>query len=85
MADQAAMQTMFQRLGCTIAAAQAIVNDQGIDSLAELKALKDSDDATLCKVIRCPGGARSSTPMRPHKDNLLRLQTLAIKSPFVQG
>jgi hypothetical protein len=57
MADQAAMQMMFQRLGCTVAAAQAIVNDQGIDSLAELMALKEVDVETLCKVIHRPGGA----------------------------
>jgi hypothetical protein len=75
---------MFQRLGCTVATAQAIVNDQGIHSLVELKALKDADVETLCKVICRPGGARSSTRMRLLKDNLPRLQTLAIKSPFVQ-
>lgn len=44
------------RLGCSAEAAQAIVNEQGIDSLTELKALKDEDVVALCRVIRRPGG-----------------------------
>lgn len=64
MTDAAAMRTAMQRLGCTLAAAQAIVNDQGIDSLVELKVLKDNDVATLCKVIRRPGG----TIVNPNAD-----------------
>jgi hypothetical protein len=57
MVDQATMQTIFQQLGCMVAAAQAIVNDQGINSLAELKALKALDVKTLCKEIHRPGNA----------------------------
>jgi ribosomal protein S13 len=62
MADAAAMRTAMQRLGCTAEAAQAIVNDQGIDSLVELKSMKDDDVTTLCKVIRRPGGTIPSQP-----------------------
>ena len=56
MADPAAMRTAMQRLGCSQDAAQAIVNGQGIDSLDELKTLKDDDVVALCKIIRRPGG-----------------------------
>ena len=50
------MRTMFTRLGCTQAAAAAIVNTQGIDSLDELKVLKPADVSVLAKTIRRPGG-----------------------------
>jgi hypothetical protein len=50
------MRTAMQRLGCSQGAAQAIVNEQGIDSIDELKALKDEDVVALCKVVRRPGG-----------------------------
>ena len=47
---------MFERLGFTTAAANAIIRDQGIDSLHEVRLLKSSDVETLCKTIRRPGG-----------------------------
>lgn len=46
------MRTAMQRLGCSQGAAQAIVNEQGIDSIDELKALKDEDVVALCKVVQ---------------------------------
>lgn len=56
MAANAAMRTMFTRLGFSQAAAQAIVDDQGLDTLAEVKLLTDDEVESLCKVIRRPGG-----------------------------
>ena len=50
------MRQMFERLGFTTAAANAIIRDQGIDSLEEVRLLESSDIETLCKTIRRPGG-----------------------------
>lgn len=54
--DAAAIRTALQRIGFTIPASQAITIDQGIDSLDEIRYLKDSEVENLCKVIRRPGG-----------------------------
>lgn len=51
-----AMRTALQRLGFTVPAAHAITDDQGMDSLDELRILEDSDVENLCKVVRRPGG-----------------------------
>jgi ribosomal protein S13 len=56
MAAIAAMRTMFTRIGFTAATAQAIVEDQGLDNLAEVKLLTDDEIESLCKVLRRPGG-----------------------------
>ena len=50
------MHQIFERLGFTTAAANAIIRDQGIDSLEEVCLLKPSNVETLCKTIHCPGG-----------------------------
>ena len=69
MADPAAMRQAMTRLGCSEGAARAIVDDQGINDLIELKSLKDKDITTLCKVIRKPGGTidnpRAAEPNQP--------------------
>ena len=56
MAQVAALRQAYVRLGFTNAAAQNITNDQDIDSLGELKVLRDEDVVNLCKVVRRPGG-----------------------------
>ena len=56
MADPAAMRQALVRLGFTQDAANAITQDQGIDSMEELKTLKDSEVKDLCDVVRKPGG-----------------------------
>ena len=38
-------------------AAKAMVEDQGIETLDDLCFLKDRDVETLCKDVKCPGGA----------------------------
>ena len=50
------MRAAFVRLGCTEAAATAIVDAQGIDDMEELRILKDDEVVNLCKVVRRPGG-----------------------------
>ena len=51
------MRTTMTRLGFSVAAAQAAVNEQGIDTLEEVKHLTDDEIESLCKVlIRRPGG-----------------------------
>lgn len=56
MAALNAMRTMLQRIGLTPAAAQVIVDEQGLDSLDEIKLLTDDEIESLCKVVRRPGG-----------------------------
>ena len=51
-----AMRSALVRLGCSNEAATAIVDDQGIDDLDELRVLKDDEIGNLCKVVRRPGG-----------------------------
>ena len=50
------MRQMFERLSFMTAAANAIIQDQGIDSFDEVHLLESSDIETLCKTIHCPGG-----------------------------
>ena len=52
----AAMRQVYVRCGFTVAAAAAF-DDQGIDSLPELRILTDLEVENLCKVIRRPGGS----------------------------
>jgi hypothetical protein len=54
--DPAAMRQAYIRLGFTQAAALSITDGQDIDSIAELRILKNDEIENLCKVIRCPGG-----------------------------
>ena len=84
MAAQAAMRTMYARIGFTAAAAQVIVDEQGLDSLDEVKLLTDDEIESLCKVIRRPGGsipgaagaapvANHGTPVNLRAENHLKL------------
>ena len=50
------MHQVFECLGFTAATANAIIQDQGIDSLEEVCLLKPSNVETLCKAIHHPGG-----------------------------
>ena len=50
------MHQMFERLCFTTATTNAIIQDQGIDSLDEVHLLESSDVETLCKTIRRQGG-----------------------------
>jgi hypothetical protein len=56
MAAVNAMRTMFVRIGFTNTASQVIVDEQGMDSLDEIRLLTDDEIESLCKVIRRPGG-----------------------------
>ena len=58
--DPAGMRQAFIRLGCSQQAAQAVVDDQGIDSINELKILTDEEVENLCKAARRPGGQAAS-------------------------
>ena len=52
----AVMRTTMRRIRFTDAAAQAIVDDQGIDALEEVKLISDDEIESLGKVLRRPGG-----------------------------
>ena len=54
--NNAVMRAAMTRIGFTETAAQALVEEQGIDNLEEVKLLTDDDIENLCKVIRRPGG-----------------------------
>ena len=54
---QASMRAVFEDLGCSACAAKAMVEDQGIETLDDLCFLKDRDVETLCKTVKCHGGA----------------------------
>jgi ribosomal protein S13 len=56
MAAVNAMRKMLNRIGFTIAESQVIVDEQGLDSLDEIRLLTDDEIENLCKVIRRPGG-----------------------------
>ena len=56
MAEAVAMRAMFVRLGFSAAAATAIVDTQGIDTLEEVYFLSDDEAEGLCSVIHKPGG-----------------------------
>ena len=49
------MCSLFTQMGCTNQAANAIVDDQGINRLHELCYLTDTDVETLCKNVKHPG------------------------------
>jgi hypothetical protein len=53
------------RIGFTVEAAQALVEEQGMDSLDEIKLLTDDEIESLCKVIRRPGGMIPAPPGGP--------------------
>ena len=55
MADLAALRTALGRLGFTDEAANAITDTQGINDLAELELLTDSEVENHCKVLCFPG------------------------------
>jgi hypothetical protein len=54
--NNAVMLATMTRIGFTHAAAQALVEEQGIDTIEEIRLLTDSEIVSLCKVIRRPGG-----------------------------
>ena len=50
------MHSLLTQMGCTNQAANAMVDDQGINRLHGLCYLTDTDIETLCKNVKCPGG-----------------------------
>ena len=53
--EPAAIRTALVRIGFVDAAAGAIVEDQGIDSLEEIRLLTDNEITNLSKLFRRPG------------------------------
>jgi hypothetical protein len=54
--EPAAVRTALVRIGFVEAAALALTEEQGLDSLDEIRILTDDDIANLCKLLRRPGG-----------------------------
>ena len=59
------MRAVFEDLGCSACAVKAMVEDEGIDTLDDLCFLNDGDVETLCKNVKCPGGAAGGTTGEP--------------------
>ena len=60
MAGVVAMRAMFERMRFTNAAASLLTDDQGIDTLIEVRNMEDANIENLCKVLRRPGGQNTS-------------------------
>lgn len=60
MASNAAMRQALIQIGFIQDAAQAIMEDQRIDSVVEIVLLKDDEITALCKIIRWLGGANGN-------------------------
>lgn len=73
-ADAAALRAAFTRLGFSDDAREDIIDVQGIDSLAELKILTDSEVENLCKVVRRPGGAAQAAAAGPNLGHQVSLR-----------
>ena len=56
MADVVALRAALMRLGFSAKAAGFITDDQGMDTLYELKVLTNDEIESLCKVVWRPGG-----------------------------
>ena len=56
MSDIVALHADLTRLGFSAKAAGFITDDQGLDTLDELKVLNNYEIKSLCKVVWCPGG-----------------------------
>ena len=54
------MRAMFERMGFTNAAASLLTDDQGIDTLIEVRNMEDANIENLFKVLRRPGGQNTS-------------------------
>ncbi|KAI2493979.1 hypothetical protein MHU86_20553 [Fragilaria crotonensis] len=60
--NNAVMRAVMTRIGFTEAAAQALVEEQGLDTLEEIRLLSDDEIESLIKVIRRPGGLIPAPP-----------------------
>ena len=67
----AAIRSLYTRMGFSVAAAQSMVDEQGLTSLDDIKVLTDQRVEALCKVIRRPGGREANVaPGDPGAANL---------------
>ena len=66
------MRQAFQRLGCTAAAATAIVEEQEINSVEELRFLMDADVETLCRNTKRPGGVAAAPAAGANLGHMIR-------------
>ena len=62
MSEGTLVRSMLERVGFANAAASKVTQDQGIDSVAELRIMDDSTVTNLCKVLRRPGGEVNGYP-----------------------
>jgi hypothetical protein len=82
---------MLQRIGFSAAASQVLVDEQGMDTLAEIQLLTDDKIENLCKVVRRPGGTvpgpnpgdapvnNPGTPVNLRAENHLKLLAFLLR------
>jgi hypothetical protein len=51
-----ALRAALTHIGFNVQAARQITDTQDLNTLKEVKLLKDDEITNLCKVLRCPGG-----------------------------
>jgi hypothetical protein len=67
----AAICSLYARMGFSVAAAQSMVDEQGLTLLDNIKVCNDQRVKSLCKVICCPGGRNANVaPGDPGAANL---------------
>jgi hypothetical protein len=79
----AAIRQVYVCCEFTVAAAAAIFDDQGIDSLPKLRILTDLEVNNLCKVIRCPGGSVQN-PIEGHAVSLRAKNNLKLAAYWLR-
>jgi hypothetical protein len=79
----AATREVYVHCGFTVAAAAAIFDDQGIDSLPKLRILTDLEVENLCKVIRRLGGSVQN-PIEGHAMSLRAKNNLKLAAYWLR-
>jgi hypothetical protein len=79
----AAIRQVYVCCEFTVAAAAAIFDDQGIDSLPKLRILTDLEVNNLCKVIRCLGGSVQN-PIEGHAVSLRAKNNLKLAAYWLR-
>ena len=72
-ANNAQMNQMYQCLVFSIKSVNAIIQDQGINTLEEVRQLEPMDVETICKTIQCLGGT-----ITPHGDAEIANPSIAV-------
>ena len=76
---QATTRAVFQDIGCSACTAKAMMEAQGIDTLDKLCFLKYGDVETLCKNVKCQGGAAGGNNRSANLGHLVSQEAESIR------